>query len=102
VSSAVGTRAQSLRLGCSARWGWKGRCLGFRKELEAAVPGAERDALFQRLVVQQYANGEAMNMAATLEIDAVIDPADTRDWLVRGLDSAVRRTPAGARFVDTW
>jgi hypothetical protein len=22
-------------------------------------------------------------------------PADTRDWLVRGLDSAVQRTPAG-------
>jgi hypothetical protein len=26
-------------------------------------------------VAQQYANGEALNMAATLEIDAVIDPA---------------------------
>ena len=33
-------------------------------------------------------------MAATLEIDAVIDPADTRDWLVRGLAGA---TPARAR-----
>jgi hypothetical protein len=27
-------------------------------------------------------------MAATLEIDAVIDPADTRAWLARGLASA--------------
>ena len=44
--------------------------LGFRKELEAASAGPERDALFQKLVQQQYANGEAMNMAATLEIDA--------------------------------
>jgi hypothetical protein len=26
-------------------------------------------------------------MAATLEIDAVIDPADTRAWLARGLAS---------------
>lgn len=79
--------------------------LGFRKELEAAAEGAERDALFQKLVAQQYANGEAMNMAATLEIDAVIDPADTRSWLVRGLDSAQAMAapsmPSG-RFVDTW
>jgi acetyl-CoA carboxylase carboxyltransferase component len=44
-------------------------------------------------------------MAATLEIDAVIDPAETRGWLVRGLDSAHRQRaaePRGARFVDTW
>jgi acetyl-CoA carboxylase carboxyltransferase component len=26
-----------------------------------------------------------MHMAATLEVDAVIDPAETRAWLVRGL-----------------
>jgi acetyl-CoA carboxylase carboxyltransferase component len=41
-------------------------------------------------------------MASTLEIDAVIDPAQTRSWLLRGLQSATRRPPAAARFVDTW
>jgi acetyl/propionyl-CoA carboxylase alpha subunit len=76
--------------------------LGFRKELEAAAPGPERDALYQRLLAQQYANGEAMNMAATLEIDAVIDPAETRGWLVRGLDSAAHQPRTSTRFVDTW
>ncbi|MDD0817036.1 carboxyl transferase domain-containing protein [Curvibacter sp. HBC28] len=76
--------------------------LGYRKELEAVAAGPERDALFQQLVAQQYANGEAMNMAATLEIDAVIDPADTRSWLVRGLDSAARQPRTVSRFVDTW
>ena len=40
-------------------------------------------------------------MAATLEIDAVIDPADTRAWLARGLASA-QVAPLGHRFVDTW
>jgi acetyl-CoA carboxylase carboxyltransferase component len=59
--------------------------LGFRKELEAAPDGPEREALFDRLLAQQYAAGSAMNMAATLEIDAVIDPADTRRWVERGL-----------------
>ena len=80
--------------------------LGFRKELEAAAEGAERDALYQQLVARQYANGSAINMATTLEIDAVIDPADTRGWIVRGLDSCgpPRRgeSAPAARFVDPW
>jgi len=75
--------------------------LGFRKELEALPEGAERNALFDRLLAQQYAHGEAMHMAGTLEIDAVIDPADTRAWLSRGLAGA-RVAPAQAGFVDTW
>jgi acetyl/propionyl-CoA carboxylase alpha subunit/acetyl-CoA carboxylase carboxyltransferase component len=79
--------------------------LGFRKELAAVAEGAERDALFKELVAQQYANGEAIHMAQTLEIDAVIDPADTRTWLVRGLESAMRATRAQqppSPYVDTW
>jgi len=76
--------------------------LGFRKELEAVPVGAEREALFKRLVAQQYANGEALNLAATLEIDAVIDPAETRAWLARGLASAIIRPLDNHRFVDTW
>lgn len=76
--------------------------LGFRKELEALPAGPQREALFQRLVAQQYANGEALNLAATLEIDAVIDPADTRSWLARGLASAITRPLPNHRFVDTW
>ena len=54
--------------------------------------GAARDALFQRLVDEQYAKGNAINMAATLEIDAVIDPADTAGS--PGLESA--RCPSRA------
>jgi acetyl-CoA carboxylase carboxyltransferase component len=76
--------------------------LGFRKELEAAAPGEERDALYRKLVARQYENGQAMNMAATLEIDAVIDPAQTRAWLVRGLASAVSGRKGSGRFIDTW
>ena len=75
--------------------------LGFRKELGALAAGAERDALFNKLLAKSYANGEAMHMATTLEIDAVIDPADTRAWLARGLASA-QVGPLNHRFVDTW
>jgi acetyl-CoA carboxylase carboxyltransferase component len=81
--------------------------LGYRKELEAVPAGAAREALYQTLVARQYENGSAINMATTLEIDAVIDPADTRDWLVRGLDSSGALRSSGsalapARFVDVW
>jgi acetyl-CoA carboxylase carboxyltransferase component len=76
--------------------------LGYRKELEAVAEGEQREALYQELVAKQYENGQAMNMAATLEIDAVIDPAQTRGWLVKGLASATHRQPVGAMYVDTW
>ena len=75
--------------------------LGYRKELEAVPEGTERDALYQRHVDEHYAKGKAINMAATLEIDAVIDPAETRAWLVRGLASA-RVAPATSHPIDTW
>ena len=77
--------------------------LGYRKELEALPDGPEREALFQRLLAQQYANGAAEQMAATLEIDAVIDPADTRSWLSRGIAGVRVQDPGWPlRFVDTW
>jgi acetyl-CoA carboxylase carboxyltransferase component len=75
--------------------------LGYRKELEAVPEGAEREALYQRHVDEQYARGRAINMGATLEIDAVIDPADTRAWLAKGLASA-RVLPATSHAIDTW
>ena len=59
--------------------------LGFKKELDALPDGPAREALFQQHLDAHYAKGKAINMAATLEIDAVIDPAQTREWLVKGL-----------------
>ena len=75
--------------------------LGFRKELEAQPEGPAREALFERLLAEQVARGAALNIAQTLEIDSVIDPADTRDWLARGLASAKVGEP-GRRYVDAW
>jgi acetyl-CoA carboxylase carboxyltransferase component len=40
-------------------------------------------------------------MAATLEIDAVIDQAATRQWLALGL-AAAPRTAGSGRFIDPW
>ena len=76
--------------------------LGYRKELEALPEGPEREALFDELLAQQYENGSAIHMATTLEIDAVIDPADTRPWLVAGLQSGRIAPAAGPLSIDTW
>ena len=76
--------------------------LGYRKELEAAADDTARQALYEKLVAKQYENGHALNMATTLEIDAVIDPAETRAWLVRGLESVAVGLKGSGRFVDTW
>jgi len=75
--------------------------LGFRKELEAA--GDDRDALFKRLLDEAIARGRASEMASHLEVDDVIDPAATRDWLARGLACAAAQ-PLGPRraVVDAW
>jgi acetyl/propionyl-CoA carboxylase alpha subunit/acetyl-CoA carboxylase carboxyltransferase component len=76
--------------------------LGYRRELEAETDPAARQALFDKLLGSLYARGKAINVAATLEIDAVIDPADTRRWIVQGLNSCRPRHAPRRRFVDAW
>lgn len=77
---------------------------GFKKEFEAIENPQEREALYDKLVTQLVERGKAINMASYLEIDAVIDPADTRKWIMQGLKSV----PAGGAkgtchdFVDPW
>ena len=59
--------------------------LGFKKELEALVDPTEREALFNQLLDEMYQRGKAIESAAATEIDAVIDPADTRKLVLRAL-----------------
>jgi acetyl-CoA carboxylase carboxyltransferase component len=77
---------------------------GFRKEMEAIKDPQERDALYNKLVAHSYERGKAINVASYLEIDTVIDPADTRRWIMEGLKSfPVDNTERkGHDFVDPW
>jgi acetyl-CoA carboxylase carboxyltransferase component len=59
--------------------------LGFKKELAAETDEVTREVLFNQLVDSMYQKGKATEAAAHLEIDAVIDPADTRAVIVRAL-----------------
>ncbi|WP_146347848.1 acetyl-CoA carboxylase family protein [Phaeobacter marinintestinus] len=61
--------------------------LGFRKELDALTDPDEKQALFDKLVAKFYEHGKALSIGAVFEVDAVIDPADTRRWVVNGARS---------------
>ncbi|TBO29377.1 carbamoyl-phosphate synthase large subunit [Aquabacterium lacunae] len=79
--------------------------LGFGKQLEAIADPVQRQQVFDGLVAEAYRRGKALNMAAHLELDDVIDPADTRRWLLRGLASMPQPAPRQGRkrpFVDAW
>ena len=79
--------------------------LGYRKELQAIEDPAERAETYERMVADMYKRGKAVNMASHFELDDVIDPAETRNWIVRGLQSV---PPVEGRKgkkrpnVDTW
>ena len=79
--------------------------VGQRKALEAVADPAERRALYDRLVAEAYERGKALNTASIFEIDQVIDPADTRDWIVAGLRAMPAPAPRTGKkrpFVDAW
>lgn len=76
--------------------------LGYRRELEAESDPARRQALFDRMVAEAYAHGKAVNAASFVEIDDVIDPAESRRWIVRGLAAAPVPPRSARRFIDAW
>jgi acetyl-CoA carboxylase carboxyltransferase component len=79
--------------------------LGYRNELEKAGDEATQKVLFEKLVAKHYEQGKALSMAVSLEIDAVIDPFETRSWIIRGLKSVKKTGPRQARrrpMIDTW
>lgn len=60
--------------------------LGYSKELAAITDPAERQRVFEAHVAELYEHGKAVNAAAALEIDAVIDPAESRSWILTALE----------------
>jgi acetyl-CoA carboxylase carboxyltransferase component len=75
--------------------------LGMKKHLDAIEDPERRAQAFQAAVDDAYERGKAISMASYVEIDGVIDPADTRAWILRGLKSVSTLAPRKA-FVDTW
>ena len=79
--------------------------LGYRRELEAIEDPAERIAEYEKRVARLYDQGKAVNTATFFEIDDVIDPAESRDWIRMALLAAPKpptRTGKKRPMVDTW
>ncbi|WP_050386528.1 carboxyl transferase domain-containing protein [Bradyrhizobium pachyrhizi] len=79
--------------------------LGFRREMDAISDPAEREAFFKTKVAELYETGKAISIASVLEIDQVIDPIETRHWIMSGLRSTPKPEQRRSRkrpCVDTW
>ncbi|MDP7357445.1 MAG: carboxyl transferase domain-containing protein [Pseudomonadales bacterium] len=75
--------------------------LSARRELSAIEDPEERIAAYDRRVAQGYETARAINSGARY----VIDPAETRAWVVRGLKSLPPTPPRTGKkrpYVDTW
>jgi len=77
---------------------------GFKKELAVIADPQEREKLYEQLLAQLRERGKAVNIASYLEIDSVIDPSDTRKWIMQGIKSvpARRSQEAYHSFIDPW
>jgi len=79
--------------------------LGFKKELDAIADPVERQTLEDKLIASAYERGSALNMASHMEIDEVIDPADTRmriAGMLRSYPPTPPRTGKKRPMIDTW
>lgn len=79
--------------------------LGRRNELAAIENIKERKARYEQLVDEAYAWSRALNAGTVFEVDDVIDPAETRKWVVMGLNSCPAPVPRDGKkhaWVDTW
>ena len=63
--------------------------LGFKKELEKIEDNSKREELFNSLVEKLYDKGKAIEAAAHLEIDAVINPSETRSVILKSQKALV-------------
>ena len=79
--------------------------LGRRRELAAIEDPAERLSTYEKMVADLYEKGKALNTGSLFGVDEVIDPAETRRWLVAGLRSVPPSPPREGKrrpCVDGW
>lgn len=79
--------------------------LGRQKELAAITDPDERISAYERWVSELYETGKALNTGSHFQVDDVIDPADTRRWVTRGLHSlGPKQTRRGKKrdWIDGW
>ncbi len=79
--------------------------LGQRARLEAISDLGERQAAYERMVEAAYNRGKGLNAGHVFEVDEVIDPADTRMWLIAGMKAGaplVHEPQLRVPIIDAW
>jgi len=79
--------------------------LGFRNELADIADPAERLTRYETLVARAYERSRAIHQGVSFQVDDVVDPADTRFWIVNGLRTVPAPAPRQHKKranVDTW
>ena len=79
--------------------------LGFRPVFAAIEDPEARKAEFDRRVSDAYERARAVNAAAGGGLDDVIDPAETRRWIVNSMKRLPPPPPREGKkyaFIDTW
>jgi acetyl/propionyl-CoA carboxylase alpha subunit/acetyl-CoA carboxylase carboxyltransferase component len=85
--------------------------LGYKKEMAMIASEEERQRFYEGKVKEMYEVGKAVNYATAFELDGVIDPKDTRAWIINGMKSAAAgrgREASGSRegkkrpMIDSW
>ena len=62
--------------------------LGFKQELDQMDDPQARKLLYDNLLAEAYARGQATEVASVLEIDAVIDPGNTRRLVISAFEAS--------------
>lgn len=80
--------------------------LGYAREMEAIEDPQERKAFYDEKLASLYHDGKALQKATSFDFDDVIDPAESRRWLIHGLRSSERMRVENRRvdypFVSPW
>lgn len=79
--------------------------LGFRNDLAAIEDPEERIKKYEEMVAASYERAKAVNSAPFFGVDDIIDPADSRSWIVTGLNSMPPVEPRKTKkrpYIDTW
>ena len=79
--------------------------LGSIATLQAIEDPEERQATYERLVAHLYEMGKGVWAAHGFEVDEMIDPADTREWII----ACLKAQPPSKRLekpkgicIDAW
>lgn len=79
--------------------------LGYRNELAAITDPIERKKKYDEMVARMYERGKALSAATLFEFDEVIDPAETRKWIMAGLRAVPpppKRIGKKLQWIDAW